>query len=114
MRAQPSSADDAGAHDPERVQRLLDEAAERRFYGDFEGALALCVEAGSRDGLRDLAHHADEAQAYDVCLEALRVAEDVRGLLGVGQYLSAYSRLRAEPFFAAAREIRRARRAHTR
>ena len=110
MRVHPDTADSPGAPGADRVRELLARAAERRFYGAFEEALDLCIESGDREGLRDLAHHAFEAMDYDVCIEALRVAEDVRMLLGIGEYLSAYSTQWGAPFVEAARRIRRERR----
>jgi uncharacterized protein YigA (DUF484 family) len=103
-----NSAEAGSLHDVSSARAV---AADLRKYGRLRAALALYSEYGLQDDISDLARDAEAAQNYELCLQALRLIGDVRGLMEVGDYLAHFSRYWAEPFRNAAAAIRRERRA---
>lgn|GEM_PF-2715835 len=81
-----------------------------RKYGRLRDALDLYVRLDLRPDIADLAGEAFRSCDDELCLEALTIIQDARELVGVGNYLAHFSTDWSEPFYAAARAVRRERR----
>jgi hypothetical protein len=104
------SGDDAAAQRSTSTDDLLMRAQERFGVGDFAAAFTLYREANIPRHLRGFAWRALAVGEHELALEALKLVGSIRDLIHAGDVLKNQDLTWGEPFFAAVRERRHARR----